>query len=309
LATAPSLTSRRAPEPQREDGTLVLLAVVLSVLLHLALVLLVRLVPAAPVVLAAEREVTRAVTFADDPVHPSDEPPSDAENVASANARAESPEPEPPPEDALRDVPYSRPRPVAPSTPPPPAASRAESEADEAVEEEGVGIEPRDEKRERLDDVLRGLRTPSRPWAEAVEGAGELPSSWGREFGGSDLQFESRADVDWGPYAARIKRIVRSNWRIPIAAQMAIDGITQLHFCIERDGGVRDLEVVRESGTPPLDVAARDAIALSDAFPPPPLPVDIDEECVGVRWTFLYNIDDREYRQWEREERLRARQR
>ena len=113
--------------------------------------------------------------------------------------------------------------------------------------------------------------------------------------------------MDWGPYAQRLRRLVRGNWRIPTAAQVGMDGIVQVHFFIRRDGGVDELEIVRESGTVPLDVAARDAIALSDRLPPPPLPADSPEERVGVTWTFFYNIDDREYRLWRREERLRER--
>jgi outer membrane biosynthesis protein TonB len=206
---------------------------------------------------------------------------------------------EPEPARPAAATPPTRPRPEPPAAPlsPEPRPEPAPAEVTAAPASD-------DEKIRRMEELLAQQRR--------VRPLGEMPDQplqalpWGGGPEG-DIQFESRADVDWGPYAARLRSIVRANWRIPTAAQVGMDGIVQVHFAIRRDGGIEELALVRESGTGSLDVAANDAIALSDKLPPPPLPADGPEDQVGVTWTFFYNIDEREYRLWRREERLRGR--
>lgn len=108
----------------------------------------------------------------------------------------------------------------------------------------------------------------------------------------TDISFETQA-VDWGPYAARLHRIVKRNWIIPPAAQIGTKGVVRLKFDIGKDGSIRNLEVLDESGTRSLDDAAWAAIKNSYPLPPPPLPKDWPKDTVGVRWTFYYNTRPR----------------
>jgi protein TonB len=69
---------------------------------------------------------------------------------------------------------------------------------------------------------------------------------------------------------------------------MGVPGVVRIHFFIERDGRVTGVEIERESGHPPLDFAARDAIL--NASPLPPLPADLGGTFhEGVTITFYYN--------------------
>jgi TonB family protein len=64
--------------------------------------------------------------------------------------------------------------------------------------------------------------------------------------------------------------------------------VVKIRFFIERDGTVTGLQIIDESGKPPMDFAARDAIAHSSPFEP--LPLDLSGvEREGVTITFFYN--------------------
>ena len=70
-----------------------------------------------------------------------------------------------------------------------------------------------------------------------------------------------------------------------------------------------ELELVTGSGTKPLDIAAENALALSNRLPPPPLPAEYCEERVGVTWSFFYNMTERDLRFWYREQEIARRRR
>jgi len=81
---------------------------------------------------------------------------------------------------------------------------------------------------------------------------------------------------------------IRAHWRIPEIAQLGVQGVVRIRFYIERDGTMTGLAILNESGKPPMDFAARDAIG--GAAPFDPLPSDltgVDRE--GVTITFFYN--------------------
>ncbi len=120
--------------------------------------------------------------------------------------------------------------------------------------------------------------------------AGGLRENPNRRGGGVDtgpLSFDTQW-YDWGPYAKMMLAKIRRNWDIPAIAQMGVSGAVRIRFFIERDGTVTGLQIINESGKPPMDFAARDAILDSSAFRP--LPADligVDRE--GVTITFFYN--------------------
>jgi len=144
-------------------------------------------------------------------------------------------------------------------------------------------------------------QVPKAPAAPAIQlpppGAAPLPPDIGgltespdRKGGRADtgaLSFDTRW-YDWGPYAAAMLRKIRRNWEIPEIARLGVSGVVKIRFYIEKDGSVSGLRIVDESGKPPMDFAARDAIAHASPFKP--LPSDltgVDRE--GVTITFYYN--------------------
>jgi len=277
------------------------LAVLVSLLIHLGGALfgvwwgLRQPEPPPPV----EQQETRIRFIPSQPQAPPVETPPDTPDISERDVEAQAPEPaeEPPP---IIELPKPPPQPRV--EPQPPAEPTTEPEPEP---------EPRDpaelsfeQKRERVKELLQDWRSPSNPSSETWDSIPTIPPDALR---GGDVMFESRADVDWGPYAARIKRIVRSNWRIPTIAQVGGKGASQVHFFIACDGSIEELGLVTRSGTQPLDISAENALALSNRLPPPPLPPEFCEERVGVTWSFFYNMDERDLRFWYREREIRRR--
>jgi TonB family protein len=117
---------------------------------------------------------------------------------------------------------------------------------------------------------------------------GAVPDRRGGQVDLGPLSFDTEG-YDWGPYAAEMLRRIRYHWDIPEIAQMGVQGVVRIHFFIERDGRVTGLEIQRFSGHPPLDFAARDAIL--NGSPLPPLPADLGGlGHEGVTITFYYNV-------------------
>jgi TonB family protein len=130
---------------------------------------------------------------------------------------------------------------------------------------------------------------PPGVWAVPPD-VGGLPENPDRSGGSVDtggLSFDTQW-YDWGPYAKAMLAKIRRHWMIPEIARLGVQGVVKIRFFIERDGTVTGLQIIDESGKPPMDFAARDAILDSSAFEP--LPADllgVDRE--GVTITFLYN--------------------
>jgi len=126
-----------------------------------------------------------------------------------------------------------------------------------------------------------------------VGGLPEAPDRRGGRAEPGALSFDTRW-YDWGPYAAAMLRKIRRNWRIPEIAMLGVQGVVKIRFYIERDGTVTGLQILDESGKPPMDFAARDAIAFSSPFRP--LPSDLTGvEREGVTITFFYNTSPSEW--------------
>jgi len=130
---------------------------------------------------------------------------------------------------------------------------------------------------------LKGLSALANPGSAG----GAMPNRQGGQVDLGPLSFDTEW-YDWGPYAAEMLRRIRYHWAIPEIAQMGVPGVVRIHFFIERDGRVTGVEILRESGHPPMDFAARDAIL--DASPLPPLPSDLTGVFhEGVTINFYYN--------------------
>ncbi len=115
----------------------------------------------------------------------------------------------------------------------------------------------------------------------------EKPDTDGGQVDTGGLSFDTQW-YDWGPYAKAMLAKIRRHWRIPEIARLGVEGVVKIRFFIERDGTVTGLQIIDEIGKPPMDFAARDAIADSSPFEPLPSDLgDVDRE--GVTITFLYN--------------------
>jgi TonB family protein len=153
------------------------------------------------------------------------------------------------------------------------------------MEIEGAG-EPAPEP-ERQEPAIK--LPPPGAWALPPDEGGifERPDTDGGGVDTGGLSFDTQW-YDWGPYAKAMLAKIRRHWRIPEIAMLGVQGVVKIRFFIERDGTVTGLQIVDESGKPPMDFAARDAIAHSSPFEP--LPLDLTGvEREGVTITFFYN--------------------
>jgi len=177
-------------------------------------------------------------------------------------------------------------RPVPPAQPRPPAPEKTRPLP---VEEEGFEPEKKTPETARPQEPARIQLPPigSITLPQGIGGIRENPDRRGGMVDSGGLSFDTQW-YDWGPYAKLMLAKIRRNWRIPEIAQLGVAGRVRIRFFIEADGTVTGLRITDESGKPPMDFAARDAIAHSSPFNP--LPADltgVDKE--GVTITFFYN--------------------
>ncbi len=179
-----------------------------------------------------------------------------------------------------------RPVPQVPPPQPQPEDEPAERPDEQRPEDEGAGEEAAEAQPQQPAIQL----PPPGAWALPPD-TGGIPETPDRDDGGSvdtgGLSFDTQW-YDWGPYAKAMLAKIRRHWRIPEIALLGVQGVVKIRFFIQPDGTVTGLRIMDESGKPPMDFAARDAI--HDSSPFEPLPADlgaVDGE--GVTITFLYN--------------------
>lgn len=102
------------------------------------------------------------------------------------------------------------------------------------------------------------------------------------------LSFDT-AGWDLGPYARKVQERVQSNWHVPEAQEVLRQkGWVAIHFNVQKDGTVTDLQVVRPSGIPSYDQSALDALRSSN--PLPPLPSEVTVPQISGLFRFYYNM-------------------
>ncbi len=195
-----------------------------------------------------------------------------------------------PPQEPRPEVPEPQ---EDPEPRPTPATETREAIVDGASEDEPT--EKEEQAEEQAEQQPRLTLPPRTSWALPPD-IGGLPENPDREGGSVDtgpLSFDTQW-YDWGPYAAKMLRAIRRNWRIPEIARLGVSGMCKIRFYIERDGTVTGVQILTESGKPPMDFAARDAIRMAAPFDP--LPSDltgVNRE--GVTISFYYNMRPDDY--------------
>jgi protein TonB len=139
-------------------------------------------------------------------------------------------------------------------------------------------------------------------WKSAIRDAGK-PARIGRPDGSDGalggeqgraeqgpLSFETQW-YDWGDYAQSMVSRLRVNWyaNMPQLFRTGIPGVVTIRFTIHRDGQISDITVLKSSGHPPYDQAARKAIEQSS--PLRALPKDFPNTTERVTAMFYYNMD------------------
>ncbi len=119
------------------------------------------------------------------------------------------------------------------------------------------------------------------------EGGSPPPNPDGGYVDSGPLSFDTTW-YDWGAYAAEMIRRIKLHWDVPELARLGWKGSLTVRFYIRADGTVEDAKILRQSGVPPFDNAAFQAIIKSSPFRP--LPAELHEDREGVTITFFYNM-------------------
>ncbi|MBW3566332.1 MAG: TonB family protein [Acidobacteria bacterium] len=132
---------------------------------------------------------------------------------------------------------------------------------------------------------------------QAVTPPGDVGAGSPGAFGGDEgfavsgpVSFETQW-YPWGDYSVEMIRRIRHYWyrNMPDLIRLGIQGNVVYRFTIQRDGEITNIEMLRPSGSPPYDFAARKAIELSSALPP--LPGDFPGATERVTVSFFYNME------------------
>jgi outer membrane biosynthesis protein TonB len=103
------------------------------------------------------------------------------------------------------------------------------------------------------------------------------------------IQFDSKG-IDFGPWLARFKAQVMSNWLIPQAA-MVQHGHVIFQFYVARDGTISDIHIVQPAKVDVFNTAAQGALTRSN--PTVPLPAAYPTDKILFTVTFFYNEEVR----------------
>jgi periplasmic protein TonB len=110
-----------------------------------------------------------------------------------------------------------------------------------------------------------------------------LESGTGQQMG--PLFFDPQG-ADFTAWINHFKNEVYRNWIVPPSVALGARGHVDLEFRVERDGRLSGLRLIKSSGTPALDRAARNALLGSRFLP---LPDDFRPAQVAMQVSFYYN--------------------
>jgi TonB family protein len=113
----------------------------------------------------------------------------------------------------------------------------------------------------------------------------QFENSQGGGAFGPAIQFDTKG-VEFGPWIRRFVAQVKRNWLIPYAA-MTSQGHVVVTFNVHKDGSITDLQVVGPSSVGAFNSAAYGALATSN--PTAPLPPEYPSEKAFFTVTFFYN--------------------
>jgi len=96
-------------------------------------------------------------------------------------------------------------------------------------------------------------------------------------------------DLMYTSYMQGLKRRIEDIWKYPETARRdGVEGDLVMKFSISKSGRVVDIELIKSSGYPMLDEAAKKALA--DASPFNPLPENWKKDSFTITGTFIYRL-------------------
>jgi TonB family protein len=177
------------------------------------------------------------------------------------------PEPAPPPRRPERQEPRPAPAVVPEKPAPQPPQTRRETAAPAEPER------PRDSGREEADDRSGAAPSDRAQRRGSPFGSPLATSPFGTAVAGFD-----NPDFVYGYYVDQMLAMIGSNWvRPPVDSEVEMT----IHFRIQKDGSLTEIEIIAPSGFDSFDLAGLRAVRL--ASPLPPLPTSFPHSSLGVR--------------------------
>jgi outer membrane biosynthesis protein TonB len=130
-----------------------------------------------------------------------------------------------------------------------------------------------------------GLADSLRNLSKLLQNANFNNPQGGQTDTGADISFDSKG-IDFGPWLARFRAQVMSNWMVPQAA-MVQHGHVVFQFYVARDGTISDIHIVQPAKIDVFNTAAQGALVRSN--PTVPLPSAYPTDRILFTVTFFYN--------------------
>ena len=204
--------------------------------------------------------------------------------ISLAPALPATAEPEPVPAPRATPVPVPAPVPASAPAPAPTAETRVEPE-------------PLPLRKPAPEPKVKQAAVPQ-PQIEPLPAVAEVPKTTARSEANTALRTARALIVEPAPaplglederasYMSRLLAHIDSHKFYPRSArQRGVEGEIQLTFYLQKDGGIRGLQV--KGGNKVLRKAARQAVQLALALPPPPESMQLDEQ---IRFGMVYRLD------------------
>ncbi len=94
-------------------------------------------------------------------------------------------------------------------------------------------------------------------------------------------------------YLRKVRALIESHKMYPLSArEKGIEGKVLVSFVVLKDGSIKDLRILKSSGSRALDEAARKAIA--DSVPFPPFPPQIKRDRIRLKLYIVFKLEDEE---------------
>jgi TonB family protein len=294
--------------------------VLLTVVAHLAVVILILVWPHLPFVKAMEARQQQALeeqqrrqledlrnrrefVFIAPKIDIETKVPQKLADLSDKNRRAQTVERSP---DPKNNLPFSRgnspervegsngPKPTEQPEPTPPARGDANSNPAPVTDPNALVLPDsplsRISKRDDSNNSSRGV--PTGVLSEAIKNVQRYAKSdslqnvqAGNGDFGPSIQFDSKG-VEFGPWIRRFQAQIYRNWFVPYAA-MSLRGHVVLSFYVHKDGTITDLQVLKPSV---IDAFTKSAVnAIRGCNPTMPLPPEYPDEKALFTVTFYFN--------------------
>lgn len=126
----------------------------------------------------------------------------------------------------------------------------------------------------------------------AVQNPGSKHGTHGAELSQNDTNEESKQSAYWKAYTKIIAAILlKSKFYPALAMKSGTQGVVILELLLLRDGSIQNPRVYKSSGSPVLDQAALQALAMTPKLPPFPKELSASQKLLRIPYHYRLRTD------------------